>query len=71
MIRAVSLREQYSYLHTIVDMYKLEVMVIALSDRLNLEKKFPSSKVKLLPLVLFLLLPTPLKVNVDEDDFLV
>lgn len=43
VIRAVSLREQYSYLHTIVDMYKLEVMVIALSDRLNLEKKFPSA----------------------------
>ena len=39
VIRAVSLREQCNYLNTIVDIYKLEVMVIALSDRLNLEKK--------------------------------
>lgn len=31
---------------------------------------FPSLKVKLLLLVLFLLLPTPLKVNAVEEDFL-
>lgn len=50
--------------------YKALEQEVIKSSLKKLEKMISSSKVKLLPLSLFLPLPTPLRVNADEENFL-